>query len=163
MKIASVIGHNWFYALLPLWLLASFEFRSTHPWEAQPQLGEAITLFDWCIFVPVTFAICYRGMSRRALFLRVLALVCGGVWLAGKLVPADSQYLLQSIGTIRWVGLSVLLLFEMAAFVAILRVVFGATPDPRALEEQGIPPFVVKIMIAEAKFWRWLWGRLTGK
>lgn len=163
MKIASVIGRNWFYALVPIWLLASLAFRATHQWDEQPQLGEAITLFDWCIFIPITFAICYRGMSGRALVLRCLALVCGGVWLAGKLVPVDAHNLLQSLGAMRWVGLSALLLFEMAAVVAMLRVVFGAAPDPRELEQQGIPPFLVKLMIAEAKFWRWLWGRLTGK
>ncbi|GGC24155.1 hypothetical protein GCM10011371_09800 [Novosphingobium marinum] len=163
MKVASAIGRNWFYALLPLWLIASLGFRSTHPWASQPQLGEAITLFDWCIFIPLTFAICYRGMSRRALFLRVLALICGGIWLAGKLVPADAQNLLQTMGAMRWLGLSVVLLFEVAAIVAMLRIVFGATPDPRALTDQGIPPIVARLMIAEAKFWRWLWACLTGK
>ncbi|MGC6398977.1 hypothetical protein ACNI3Q_00165 [Sphingomonas sp. FW199] len=163
MKIASVISRNWFYALLPVWLLASMGFRVTHPWDAQPQLGEAVTLFDWCVFIPITFAICYRSMSRRALTLRLVALMCGGIWLAGKLVPVNAQNLLQDIGGMRWVGLSVLLLFEIAALVAMLRVVFGATPDPRVLQEQGIPPIIAKLMIAEAKFWRWLWGRLTGK
>jgi hypothetical protein len=63
----------------------------------------------------------------------------------------------------RWVGLSALLLFEIAALVAMLRVVFGAAPDPRELEEQGIPLVLAKLMIAEAKFWRWLWARLAGK
>jgi hypothetical protein len=163
MKIASVIGRNWFYALLPIWLLASVGFRATHPWDAQPQFGEVVTLFDWCVFIPMTFAICYRSMSRRALTLRLLALMCGGVWLAGKLVPADAQSLLRSMGGMRWVGLAVLLLFEIAAFVAMWRVIFGAKPDPRVLEEQGIQLIMAKLMIAEAKFWRWLWGRLTGK
>lgn len=163
MQIASVIGRNWFYALIPIWLLASLVFRATHQWDAERQLGEAIILFDWCVFIPVTFAICYRDMSGRALVLRCLALICGGIWLAGKLVPVEAQNLLRDLGGMRWVGLSALLLFEMAALVAMLRVVFGAAPDPRALEDQGIPPVVAKLMIAEAKFWRWVWVRLTGK
>ncbi|WP_239806856.1 hypothetical protein [Croceicoccus hydrothermalis] len=163
MQIKSVISRNWFYALLPVCLLASWGFRTTHPWDAQPQLGEAVTLFDWVVFVPLTFAICYRSMSGRALTLRVLALVCGGIWLAGKLVPSDAQNLLLAISPMRWIGLSVLMLVEVVAFVAILGVVFGAKPDPRVLEEQGIPPIVAKLMIAEAKLWRWLWGCLTKK
>ena len=83
--------------------------------------------------------------------------------MAGKLVPSDAQNLLLVIAPMRWIGLSVLMLVEVVAFVAILRVVFGAKPDPRVLEEQGIPPIVANLMIAEAKFWRWLWGCLTGK
>lgn len=163
MNIAAVASRNWFYLLLPIWALATWDFQSAHPWDVQPGLGEAITLFDWCVFVPATFAICYRNMSRRALALRVLAMMCGGIWLAGKIVPPDAQTLLQDWGGVRWVGLSVLLLFEVAAVAAMLRIVFGAAPDPRALEQQGIPPLVAKLMIAEANFWRWIWTRLTGK
>ncbi len=163
MNIAAAIRRNWFYALLPVWALATWGFNVIHPWDDQPRLGEIITLFDWCIFVPLTFALCYRDMSRRALVLRLLALMCGGIWLAGRIVPEGAQSLLLDWSGVRWAGLSVLLLFELAAFVAMLRILFGATPDPRALEEQGIPPVVAKLMIAEAKFWRWIWARLTGK
>ena len=163
MNIAKIATRHWFYLLLPIWLAASWAFRSSHPWDVQPAFGEAITLIDWCIFVPVTFAICYRSMTRRALVMRILALVCGGIWLAGKIVPPEAQTLLQNWGSIRWLGLSILLLFEVGAIIAMLRIVFGAAPDQHVLERQGIPPFLAKIMIAEAKFWKWLWSRLTGK
>ena len=163
MNFAAVATRHWFYLLLPVWLAASWAFRSSHPWGAEPAFGEAITLIDWCIFVPATFALCYRSMTRRALALRVLALVCGRIWLAGKIVPPEAQTLLQNWGSIRWLGISILLLFEVVAFAAVLRVVFGTAPDPQVLEREGIPPLVAKIMIAEAKFWKWVWTRLTGR
>jgi hypothetical protein len=163
MNIASATCRNWFYLLLPIWALASWRLRSSHPWGAEPALGEAIALFDWCVFVPATFAICYRGMPSRALALRVLALVCSGIWVAGKIVPHDAQNLLQETGGIRLAGLSIMVLFEVAATAAMLRVVFGAVPDQRALEQQGLPPLIAKLMIAEARFWRWVWTRLSGK
>lgn len=158
----TLARRNWFYALLPVWALASWGLWVTHSWNEQPLLGEAIVLFDWCLFVPATFALCYRGMPPRALALRLTGLACGGIWLAGQIVPAESQFILLGLSGVRWLGLSVLLLFEMAAIAAMARIVFGQSPDPRRLERQGIPPLVAKAMIAEARFWRWVWARLTG-
>lgn len=163
MNAGAIATRHWFYLLLPIWLAAAWQFRSSHPWITQPALGEAITLFDWCVFVPATFAICYRAMPRRALAIRILSLMCGGLWLSGRLVPADAQAILHDWGGIRWIGLALLVLLEVAATAAMLRVVFGATPDEAALHRQGIPPLVARLMIAEARFWRRLWAWLTGR
>jgi hypothetical protein len=163
VNIGTIASRHWFYLLIPIWVASSWSLRSSYTWDVQPNVGEAIVLFDWCIFVPATFAVCYRTMTPSSLALRVLALMCGGIWVAGKMVPPDAQMLLRDWSSIRWLGLSIVLLFEVAAMAAMLRIVFGEAPDPRALEQQGIPPFVAKLMIAEAKFWRWLWARLAGK
>lgn len=163
IELRTLAQRHWFYLLLPLLLAAAFGFRATHPWAEQPRFGEAVTLFDWCLFVPMLFALCYRDLPRRALALRMLAIACGGFWIAGRIVPAGAQGLLQDWGGIRWLGLAVLLLFEAVAIAAVLRIAFGASPDPEALERQGIPPLMAKLMLAEARFWRRLWARLTGR
>lgn len=162
-RLAQFGRNHWFYLLLPIWLAAALAFRTTHDWAEQPAFGEATTLIDWCLFVPALYALCNRHMPRRALLLRTLAIACGGIWIAGKIVPDAAQFILQDLGWFRVIGMAVLVLFEAFAVVAILRVLFGATPDPRALERHGIPPLLVKLMLAEARFWRWVWTRLQGK
>ncbi|MCY7281618.1 MAG: hypothetical protein LH610_12140 [Sphingomonas bacterium] len=161
-KAARLAGRHWFYLLLPFWLVAALNFQTTFPWTERPALGEAAMLFDWALFMPFLFALCYRDMPRRALVLRTLALVCGGVWVAGRMVPDSAELILTQWGWLRGVGITVLVLFEGIALVAVLRVVFGAAPDPKELERQGIPPIIAKLMLAEARFWRWVWTRMRG-
>lgn len=162
-RVADWGRRNWFYLLLPVWAAAAFGFRAAHPWSEQPMLGEAVTLFDWCLFVPALYLLCYRDMPRRALGLRAIALVCGGIWIAGVIVPDAAENILTRLGPLRSAGIAILLLVEGVAILAILRVVFGATPDPAALERQGIPPPIARLMLAEARFWRWLWATLRGR
>lgn len=159
----ALATRHWFYLLVPVWLAASWELRSSHPWTTQPALGEAIILFDWCVFVPATFALCYRGMPHRALATRVLAMMCGGIWLSGRLVPPDAQAILDNLVGIRWIGIPTLILLEVIATMAMLRVVFGAAPDTAALQRHGVPPIVARLMITEARFWRRVWVWLTGR
>lgn len=162
-RIAGWGQHHWFFLLLPFWLVAALGFRATHPWSEQPALGEAATLFDWCVFVPALYVLCYRTMPRRALMLRTLALVCSGIRIAGKIVPAAAESVLTDLGWLRSAGITVLVLFEGLALVAMLRVIFGAAPNAAELERQGIPPLIARMMLAEARFWRWLWTRLRGR
>jgi hypothetical protein len=163
MSAGHIFRRHWFYVLLPVWFAAAFAFSAAHPWAAEPRLGEAITLFDWCVFVPLLFAVCYRDMPGRALLVRTVATFCGGVWIAGKVVPDNAQFVLQDWADIRWVGLAVVMLFEIAAIVTILRILFGTAPNASELERQGLPAIVVKLTLAEARFWKWVWQRLNGK
>lgn len=163
MNTAAIIKRNWFYAMLPMWALAAWGFKSTFPWDKQPRIGELIALFDWCVFLPITFAICYWNWSRRALILRLVALICGGIWIGSKIVPEGAQYLLVEAGGVRSAGLAIVLMFELAALATIIRVVLGGAPNAHLLEQKGVPPFVARLMIAEAKFWRWIWARITAK
>ncbi|UUL81917.1 hypothetical protein [Sphingomonas qomolangmaensis] len=102
-------------------------------------------------------------MPRRALLIRLLALVCGGIWIAGLVVPASAQTILPQLGWLRMIGIAVLVVAEAFVIIAALRVVFGADPDAQQLERQGIPPLLARLMLAEARFWRWLWSRLRGR
>ncbi|MBB5728930.1 hypothetical protein [Sphingomonas prati] len=154
---------NWFYAILPVLFAAALNFRATHPWDDQPQFGEAVTLFDWCIFVPFIYVACYRNMPRRALAIRALAIACGGIWIAGKIVPDPAETILTQWSWLRGVGIAVLVLAESAALIAVLRIAFGSAPDATELERQGMPPLLARMILAEARLWRWVWDRLRGK
>ena len=162
-KIARAARTHWFYVMLPVLLAAALNFHATHSWAVHPRFGEAATLFDWCLFVPFLYAISYRAMPWRALAMRTLALVCGGIWIAGKIVPDPAKTILEQWGWLRTVGMGALLLAEGAGLIAVLRVAFGSTPNPAELERQGMPPLLVKLMLAEARFWRGVWSRLQGK
>ncbi|GGE86443.1 hypothetical protein GCM10011404_19010 [Sphingomonas prati] len=63
----------------------------------------------------------------------------------------------------RGVGIAVLVLAESAALIAVLRIAFGSAPDATELERQGMPPLLARMILAEARLWRWVWDRLRGK
>lgn len=159
-KALNVAQRHWFYLVLPLLFTTALTFRASYPWQLDPKLGEAATIFDWCVFVPLIYAVCYRNMPRSALALRTLAMVCGGIWIAAKIVPDQAETIMHELGWVRGLGIAVLTIFEGMAFVAAMRILFGDEPDAVALERQGIPPLLVKLMLAEARFWRWVWSRL---
>jgi hypothetical protein len=154
---------HWFYLLLPLWLATSWNFHLTFDWSARPASGEAVALFDWCLFMPGLHALCYRRLPFRALAIRTVALACSGLWVAGLVVPDSAEAVLRDLYPLRMAGLALLLVVEVAASIAILRVVFGAEPDAEALVRHGIPPLLVRLMLAEARFWRRVWDRLRGR
>lgn len=152
---------HWFYLLLPIWIATAFAVAATDPWVRQPDVSEKIALFDWCVFMPALYLVCYRRMPRRALALRTMALACGGMWIAGRLVP--DRTVPHYSGWLRPVGALMLLALEGTALLAVLRNVFGREPDPMELEKQGLPPIVARMMLAEARFWRRVWTILRGR
>ena len=88
------------------------------------------------------------------LALRILALFCAGIWVVGQMVPAAAHFVLAQWGWLRGAGLIAPAVAEALACVAMLRVLFGAAPDPSVLERHGVPRAVAKLMLAEVRFWR---------
>ena len=161
LRVATWLRQHWFYVLVPLWAAAAVNFHFVHSWQEQPRLGEVVALFDWCLFVPALYVLCYRKQrAARAVAVRVLALVCAGIWTAGAMVPDGAETLLRDWGWLRRIGIAAVALVEVAAVVAMLRIVFSKTPNTQALIDSGIPPLVARMMLAEARFWRWLFSRL---
>ena len=161
LRVPTWLRQHWFYALLPLWAAAAINFHLVHPWQQQPRLGEAVVLFDLCLFVPALYVLCYRKQRvPRVVALRVVALVCAGIWIAGRMVPDGAETLLRDWGWLRGIGIAVLAMGEVAAVVVMFRIVFSKTPDPKALIDSGIPPLIARMMLAETRFWRWLFSRL---
>ena len=155
---------HWFYLLLPMAAVAAFQFRAAVDWRSEAALGEATALFDWCVFLPAMFLLCYRRtMPPRALALRLVGLVCGGLWVAALIVPDGSERMIGAVSWLRYPGLALLLVAEAAAFVAVLRLTSGGDSDPAALQRLGVPAPVARLMLLEARFWRWVWRAVRGR
>ena len=93
----------------------------------------------------------------------VAALVCLGVWIAGRMVPADFQVVLPELGWARAAGLAVLVLIELRLLVAVLKLAFSGSAKAEDLEKQGAPPLIAKLMLIEARFWRAVWRLIRGR
>lgn len=162
-RLTMTVRRHWFVALLPILLLTSYGFGRTHDWTTAPRMGEAATLFDWCLFVPLLFVVCYRHLPPRVLLLRTLALVCSGIWIAAFVVPDAAETILPELRWARWGGIAILIAVELAVVVAAVRLAFGKRASADALERLGIPAFAARLMLLEARLWTWVYRRLTGR
>ncbi|NVN22944.1 hypothetical protein HW511_00965 [Asaia siamensis] len=95
--------------------------------------------------------------------IRSLSLGGSALWLAQATLPGVSSGLAGRTGWLRALGVSLALVCEGAALIALLRVLFGRECDPRLLEDQGVPRFVARLIVAEARFWRRVLEFLTGR
>ena len=160
----SWITANWFFVLLPVLLLVSYLFNRSVALSGRGLEAEAVTLFDWCVSVPVLYFLCYRRtLPLKQMLVRLAALACLGVWIAGRMVPAASQVMLPELGWVRSAGLAVLTLIELRLFVAVLRLAFAGSAKAEDLEKEGLPPLLAKLMVLEARFWRAVWRLIRGR
>lgn len=160
--VLSPLRRHWFYFTIPFFLAIDLYSRLKFSWGENPRLGEIIVLCDWCILVPILYVICYRALTNRALVIRTIAISCGGLWIAHKIIPITNGTIIARLYWIRIVGTVAVAIAEGVALVAALRVMFGREPDQDKLALSGVPPFMVKLMLAEARFWRWVWSKLRG-
>jgi hypothetical protein len=153
-------ARNWFLLLLPALLGAAFLLAKTAP--ADPAL-ERVFLFDALVTVPFLYFLCYRGtLGRWQMALRLLALACAGIWAAGRLVPDETQAILPQLGWARALGLAVIALFEVRLLVLAVRLAFSGRADAEALAAAtGAPPILARLMLLEARFWRWVWRLIS--
>ena len=152
------LKENWFWPItLVLVALAWFVSNNLPPRDLSG--WELAILFDVLITLPLLFVLCYRGkLQRNKLIIRVLALQCLGIWLATKMVPIESQIVLPQLAWLRYAGIAVLVLIELRIMVALFKIVLKADTSAKQLEEIGMPPFLAKLALLEAKFWRWVFS-----
>lgn len=150
---------NWFLLALPLLFLISFLFTRSVDWGASGDAAEAVTLFDWCVSIPLLYFLCYRRqLPAKQLALRLLALACLGVWISSWLVPVQFQEILPRLSWARGAGVAVLALVELRLLVLAVRLVFSGTATAEQVTERtGAPPLIAKLMLLEARFWRAVW------
>ena len=159
--LAPLARRHWFWLLLPFWLFISCMLRTAIDWRTEGRAGETTMLFDWCVFLPALYAASlWRTVPPRTVLIRMLGLSCAGLWVAGLLVPDPAEHLLTRLGPLRYFGMAAALAVEGALFVATLRLIFSGRADAPALERLGAPPFLARLMLLEARFWRWVWSRL---
>lgn len=162
--LARLARRHWFWLLMPFWLLASHQFRASLDWRVEGRAGEAAMLFDWCLFLPALHAVSLWGtVPPRAVLLRALGMACAGLWIAGLLVPDHAEDLLARLRPVRHLGVAVALLVEGALFAGTVRLLVTGRAGAPALERLGAPPPLARLMLLEARFWRWVWARVRGR
>ncbi|TFI59353.1 hypothetical protein E2493_05820 [Sphingomonas parva] len=148
-------SRHWFLLVLPVLLAISFAVTR----NAAGGPVELVTLIDWCVSVPLLYFLCYRNrLSGWQMALRLLAIACAGLWVAGRLVPAAAQEILPQLGWLRGLGLAAIALVELRLLVLGVRLAFSGSADAAQLSARtGAPPFLARLMLLEARFWRWVW------
>ena len=163
--IRPFIKEHWFLMLAPIVLLSNALVVRSGPID---RLVEAGLLFDLVLLVPALYFLCYRK-RRQGAAVRAIGLACLGVWSATKLVPEADRVLLVYLAPLRYVGLAVLVLIELALIRMIFRMLSaGDTAEAtakRAADTADRPPWVAKLLVWEAGLWRRLFAgvrRLAG-
>lgn len=165
MRSTSLITRHWFLAILPLLAAAAFAFSTLTDWRRDAQMAEMALLFDACVSLPILYYLCYRGtLSGRQMALRLVGLACLGIWFATWLVPSESQSLLPHFGWARTAGLAVLLIIELRLIIGAIKMAFsGKASADELASASGAPQWMAKLMLLEARFWRWLWRTISGR
>lgn len=152
------LRRNWFLPLLACLLAIELAFTRSIDWS-RPRMPEAAVLFDLCLFIPALHFLCYRRrLALKPLLIRTAALAFLGVYIASKLIPPEAQSLLAELSWARTAGLVVIALIELRLLLLALKLVFGgrATADEVAAQT-GAPPWIARLLLLEARFWKWLW------
>ena len=159
------LARHWFWLAFPVLLAVSFSLARWPIWLDQGAAAEAVLLVDWCVIVPALYALCYRRrFALPHLLLRMLALACFGTWLMSWLLPEDAQRIGPQLTWVRWTGIAVLVLVELRLVAAAIRIAFsgkGSADD--IARASGAPPWIARLMLLEARFWRAVWGFLRGR
>lgn len=156
------LTRNWFYPMagaLLLVLLVALRISSDRITSADYAGFEKTLVFDAVVSLPLLYWLCFRRSHRAgALVTGMLAIACCGLWLAGWIVPERSQILLPKLSWLRPVVLAGLALVEIRLAVAAFRIIFKPSTKTSDLQDAGIPPLVARLMLAEARFWRWVFS-----
>lgn len=157
----EILKRNWFWlAAMAVVAINAFTIASDG-WQA-PKIKEFGVLFDFAVLIPALYLICYRRLGKKAV-VRAIAFACLGVWVAGHVVPDAHHSLMSQIGWLRYVGLAVLVIIEIRLAIEIWRLAFRNQAEDASqviqqkAESEGVPPWVAKLMAAEAKFWKKAW------
>lgn len=149
---------NWFVAAVPPLLLIEWLVVRDIGGEMGAYL-ETVVLFDLCLFMPALYVACYRrSVALKPLILRTVALVCVGIYLSTYLVPTAAQQVLPHLSWARIAGLVVLALIELRLLVTAIRMIYGRNASAEQVSAaSGAPPWIARLMVMEARFWRAVW------
>jgi hypothetical protein len=123
-----------------------------------------VFLIDFALLLPVIYFLYLRSRTTlKAALLRSFAIGAAGVAYAAWLMPEGAGDILPFLAWLRWTALPLVIFIELAAFVAVMRYVWSSDPQEEELIRQGMPPILVKLLIAEARFWKRVFRFVTGR
>lgn len=162
-RAGHLLAAHW-YAPVFVFMAASVWLLARSP-TFMASGGEAALLADLCLTAPVLYIVCYgQRQPLRKTVIRALGIVCAGVWLASWLIPESRQFLLPEFAPLRWVGLFLITMFEVRLLIAATRIAFSDTATPKKLMgASGVPEWVARLMLWEARIWRRLWQLIGGR
>ncbi|MBW8367831.1 MAG: hypothetical protein K0M70_08240 [Arenimonas sp.] len=150
---------HWFFLVAPI-VVAADVFAAFSARGEIDRLMEAGLLFDLAVLLPCLYWLCYRSGGKKVA-IRAVALCCLGIWVAQKLVPEDEHNLMGYVAPLRYVGIAALVLIELWVVMALYRFVFKGGDSPSAVAriqaEADLPPWIAKLLVLEAMFWRRAW------
>lgn len=159
----AITGY-WFYWLLVPCLFSAWQLSITPQTLADPLTTERVFLADFALLLPLLyFAYLRTRVTLKAAILRSLALGAAGISYSAWLMPEGTGQVLPFLSWLRWTALPLIIALELAAFVALIRYLYGSEPKEEELIEQGMPPLMVKLLLTEARFWKRVFRFLMGK
>ena len=162
--LLAMVRNGWFYLLLPVWLGAAWSLSRDPQVLRDPPALELVLLFDFAIFLPALYALFLRRTVRSlGLAIRCGGLALSGLWLAGLLLPEGTGTIIPRLAWLRALFLPIALAIEIGAAIAVLRIVYAEEPDEARLHASGMPPWLVRLVLAEARFWKRVWRMLSGR
>lgn len=158
----QALVNNWFYPVAAILLLTawmSYRLPALTPVGHHSTLSEAALIFDAFVSLPLLYWLCFhKRKSLRANIVGMVAVACCGLWLAGWIVPIEAQMLLPQLSWLRPVVLAGLAAIELWLLIGVLRIVFKAGTEAKDLQKIGVPPLAARLMLIEARFWRWVFS-----
>ena len=162
--MARRLADHWFYALLAVCLFAAWRVSLLPHTLSDPITTERVYLIDFALLLPLIYAFYLRSrVPVKAVIVRSLALGAAGISYAAWLMPEGTGEVLPFLAWLRWVAMPLVIAIELAAFVALMRYLYGSEPREEELIAQGIPPLVVRLLLAEARFWKRVFRFLAGR
>lgn len=162
-RLTGAVSRYWFYGVLAFAVIAAWQVSVTPETMVNPLLTERIYLFDFGVFLPLLyFWFLRRTVAVKAAAIRAFALASAGIAYAAWLMPDGMGQLLPFLSWLRWVALPLIILIELAAFVAVMRYVYGSDPKEEELVAQGLPPVLARLLLMEARFWKRVFAFLAG-
>lgn len=159
-RLKLMVSNHWFLLVAPVVLVSDAFVAASGPIDRIVEFG---LLFDLVVLVPALYLVCYRKHKRGAA-MRSVGLACLGVWIATKLIPEADRVLLVYIEPLRYLGLAVLVLLELAVIRLIYRSLSAgnsAEATARKVAETAVmPEWVAKLLAWEAGLWRRLFAAI---
>ena len=149
----QIVGH-WFLLVAPVIIVVDVLVASVGPIDRAVEAG---LVFDLVALLPLLYIVCYRR-SRKGALARALGLACLGIWICTKLVPPSDRVLLEYLEPLRYLGLAVLVLIELA----LIRLIVRSLRANRTVEDVSgqvreaaqMPAWVAKLVVWEVNLWR---------